>query len=133
MKRAGSGAIINVASIGAYYPTVQSVAYGASKGAVTQLTKSVALCGSEGGARVRCNSVHPGMIATRMLDDITSQLQQRSDASSDFARQSAARLPLGAPGQPEDVARLICFLASADAGYITGSEFSVDGGWRLLR
>lgn len=134
MKRAGCGAIVNVSSVGAYYPTVQGVAYGASKGAVTQLTKSVALTGSQDGRRVRCNSVHPGMIATRMLDSIAAQLEQReTPANRGYAQSALDRMPLGAPGQPEDVARLIAFLASNEAAYITGSEFTVDGGWRLLR
>lgn len=64
MRRQGRGAIVNVASVGAYYPTTQSIAYGASKGAVTQLTKSVAMFGAQGGHRIRCNSVHPGRTAT---------------------------------------------------------------------
>lgn len=134
MKKAGQGAIVNVSSIGAYYPTVQGVAYGASKGAVTQFTKSVALDGSQGDKRVRCNSVHPGMIATRMLDSINSQLDQReSGAGRAATQQSAQRMPMGGPGEPQDVAKLIAFLASDDARYITGSEYAVDGGWRLLR
>lgn len=134
MKATGSGAIVNVASVGAYYPTMQNVAYGASKGAVTQLTKSVALFGSQGGSRIRCNSVHPGMIATPMHHGITSQLAQRdSAAGSASVEHSIERMPLGAPGQPEDVAALIAFLASDEARYVTGAEFTVDGGWRLLR
>ena len=134
MKRSSRGAIVNVSSVGAYYPTAQSVAYGASKGAVTQLTKSVALHGSLEGHRIRCNSVHPGMIATRMLESITAQLGQRNVASAgDAAAQSVQRMPLGGAGRPEDVANLIVFLASEEASYITGAEFSVDGGWRLLR
>lgn len=133
MREHGGGAIVNVASVGAYYPTLQGVAYGASKGAVTQLTKSVALYGSQDSKRIRCNSVHPGMIATRMLDNIAAQLKQRGPAEGEAAQQSLQRMPLGGPGRPEDVAQLICFLVSDDASYITGAEFSVDGGWQLLR
>lgn len=134
MQKSGRGAIVNLSSVGSYYPTTQGVAYGASKGAVTQLTKSVALAGGQDGRRVRCNSVHPGMIATRMLTSIRSQLSQREAiGASDAVSDSARRMPLGAPGTPEDVAALIVFLASDAAAYITGSEFSVDGGWQLLR
>ena len=68
MKVSGTGSIINISSVGAYYPTTQSVAYGASKGAVTQLTKTVALYGAQDGNRIRCNSVHPGRTATSMLN-----------------------------------------------------------------
>jgi 3(or 17)beta-hydroxysteroid dehydrogenase len=134
MRARGTGAIVNLASVGAYYPTPQSIAYGASKGAVTQLTKSVALTGSEGGMRVRCNSVHPGMIETPMWHGIVADLAQRQVAAAATGAQSSIdRMPLGAPGRPENVAALIAFLASDEAAYITGSEFTVDGGWRLLR
>ncbi|HEY5858358.1 MAG TPA: SDR family oxidoreductase [Aldersonia sp.] len=140
MRRHGRGSIVNLASVGAYYPTVQNAAYGASKGAVTSLTKTVALFGSQDGGRVRCNSVHPGQIATPMLSGIKDELQQRFAQNSPDGGQvatlqrpdSLARMPLG-QGQPEDVANLIAFLASEEAGYITGAEFTVDGGWRLLR
>ncbi|MES2258028.1 MAG: SDR family oxidoreductase [Pseudomonadota bacterium] len=134
MLRRGGGAIVNIASIGAYYPTPYSVAYGASKGGVTQLTKSVALHGSQGAAKVRCNSVHPGLIATRMIENIAAQLGKGMDpAAAEAARQYMARVPLGAVGKPEDAAALIVFLASDDAAYITGAEYTVDGGSRLLR
>ena len=128
------GAIVNVSSLGAYYPTVQSVAYGASKGAVTQLTKSVALFGSENGRRIRCNSVHPGRTATPMLQSIADQMvERRAQTGTTLVASSASRIPLGPAGTPEDAARLIAFLASREADYITGAEFVVDGGWSLLR
>jgi 3(or 17)beta-hydroxysteroid dehydrogenase len=134
MTRQGKGAIVNVSSVGSYYPTTQSVAYGASKGGVTQLTKSVALFGSQDGKRIRCNSVHPGRTDTAMLDSIVAQRAQRAgDTGSSQAQASAQRIPLGAAGTPQDVANLIAFLASDEASYITGGEFVVDGGWKLLR
>lgn len=134
MKPQGHGAIVNISSVGSYYPTTQGVAYGASKGAITQFTKSVAFEGAQNGNQIRCNSVHPGMIVTRMFDSIIEQLGQRETASARKAAQSsAARIPLGGPGKPEDVAHLIAFLVSDKASYITGSEYTVDGGWRLMR
>jgi 3(or 17)beta-hydroxysteroid dehydrogenase len=134
MRKTGRGAIVNLSSVGAYYPTAQSVAYGASKGAVMQLSKSVALAGAENGARIRCNSVHPGMIETPLLKRIVAGIAQRSSGDASAAADaSIRRMPLGAPGQPGQVAQLIAFLASDEADYITGSEFTVDGGWRMLR
>ncbi len=134
MGRMGSGAIVNVSSLGAFYPTVQSVAYGASKAAVTQLTKSVALYGAQDGRRIRCNSVHPGGTATPMLQSIAAQMaQRRAETGSTLAASSSDRIPLGPAGTPEDAAQLIAVLASREADYITGAEFLVDGGWSLLR
>lgn len=134
MRRQGTGAIVNLSSVGSYYPTTQSVAYGASKGAVTQLTKSVALFASMDKIAVRCNSVHPGRIETNMLENILSQKTERArQANTNEISTTADRTPLGANGQAEDVASLIYYLASDEAKYITGAEFVVDGGWKLLR
>lgn len=133
MKKAGKGAIVNLSSVASYYPTTQNAAYGASKGGVTQLTKTVALFGSQDGSRIRCNSVHPGQIATQMLQDIRDQrLQRGAQAGTPQGPSSVDRIPLG-EGTPEEAANLIAFLASDEASYITGAEFTVDGGWRLLR
>lgn len=131
MKHKGRGTIVNISSVASYYPTQQNVAYGASKGAVTQLTKTVAY---EGSPQVRCNSVHPGMIQTPMLDNIFTQLARREDArANDQMKDAAARMPLARFGLPDEVAALTAFLASDEAAYMTGGEYVADGGWRLLR
>lgn len=132
MQQRGGGSIINLSSAGSYYPTQQNAAYGASKGAVTQFTKTVALFGSQNGNRIRCNSVHPGQIDTGMLQSIRDQKKMRAEVSAYTTADSASRVPLGI-GCPQDVANLVTFLASDEASYITGAEFSVDGGWRLIR
>lgn len=133
MRKAGRGSIINISSIVSYFATANATAYGASKGGVMQLTKSVALFGSQGGYRIRCNSVHPGIIATRMIESISSQTADRRGIGVAAARDATlARVPFGEAGRAEDVAELILFLASDESRYATGSEFSVDGGWRLM-
>ena len=118
------GAIVNIASIASYYPTSYNVAYGASKGGVAQLSKTIAALGAP---RVRCNSVHPGVIATPMVDQILKTAGESSD--TDFVR----RVPLGRYGTSAEVAEVVVFLASDAASYVTGAEITVDGGTRLVR
>lgn len=134
MKAGGGGSIVNVSSLGAYYPTTYNVAYGASKGAVRQLTKTVAEVGSRGPAKVRCNSVHPGIIHTEMIDEIRAGLTgQRASDPTAPATSHGDRIPLERPGTPQEAAAVIAFLASTDSSYVTGSEFVVDGGSHLNR
>lgn len=133
MKKQGTGSIVNIASLGAYYPTLQHPGYGASKGAVTSLTKTVALYGASGGTRIRCNSVHPGQIETPLLAGIKDGYVERAKVTGQPKKQdSLDRIPLGG-GVPDDVGRLVSFLATPDSSYITGAEITVDGGWRLIR
>lgn len=133
MKKQGTGAIVNIASLGAYYPTLQHPGYGASKGAVTSLTKTVAMYGASDGTRIRCNSVHPGQIETPLLAGIKDGYVERAKVTGQPRKQdSLDRIPLGS-GAPVDVGQLVSFLATPDSKYITGAEFTVDGGWRLVR
>ena len=133
MKRAGKGSIVNISSMASILGTPVNVAYGASKAGVQQLTKSVAVHGSRGGMKIRCNSVHPGVIRTRMLEEIYRQIGQVANVSAEEAEQMSLRqVPFGEVGEPDDVAWLILYLASDEAKYVTGSEFMVDGGWHLV-
>lgn len=128
------GSIVNISSLGAYYPTSYNVAYGASKGAVRQLTKTIAEVGGRGPVKVRCNSVHPGVIETEMIRQIRSG-STTAIGSGDQQDTSAyaARIPLGRAGQPHEAAAVIAFLVSDDSAYVTGSEYVVDGGSHLNR
>jgi meso-butanediol dehydrogenase/(S,S)-butanediol dehydrogenase/diacetyl reductase len=123
MKAAGGGAIVNVASEWGLNGEANHVAYCASKGAVVQITRCMAL--DHARDRIRVNSVCPGEIHTRMVDDI---LAKRGGNSADQLRELAAGIPLRRLAQPVEVARCVHFLASDLASYVTGTNLSVDGG-----
>lgn len=132
MMAAGRGAIINISSIVSFMGTPSALAYGVSKAGVEQLTRSLALVGAEDGKRVRVNSVHPGVIRTRMTDQIIDTFA--TGAGISFAEAEAtvnSAVAFGERGEPDDIANMIAFLASDEAGYVTGSAFRVDGGWSV--
>jgi len=128
MKAAG-GAIVNLSSIAGLIGTPHLFAYGASKGAVRQLTKSVAVYCARAGYRIRCNSVHPGLIDTAMGDQVMGLDGADVAASRDVRRQM---VPMGELGTAEHVANCILFLASDEAAYVTGAELVVDGGFTVV-
>lgn len=121
MERSGAGSIINISSIDGMIGMDLVFSYVASKFAVRGMTRVAALELAPIGIRV--NSVHPGFVHTRLgnPDDIP-EIRELLD---DYSRR---RVPLGRTGEPEDIANLVLFLASDEAGYITGSEFVADGG-----
>ncbi|MDD5700201.1 MAG: SDR family NAD(P)-dependent oxidoreductase [Candidatus Nanoarchaeia archaeon] len=117
MKRGAS--IINISSIAGISGFPGSAAYCAAKGGVRTLTKSLA---SEFGKKgIRVNSVHPGSIDTPMTKGLLKDKKMRNVTIS--------RIPLGRIGKPIDIAGPVVFLASDAAGYVTGEELVVDGGW----
>ncbi|MCL6452621.1 MAG: glucose 1-dehydrogenase [Alicyclobacillus sp.] len=117
MQRRGGGAIVNISSIYALVGSGASAAYQASKAAVHLLTKTAAVQYARDNIRV--NSVHPGIIDTPMIADMTE----------DRYNILVSGTPMGRLGKPEEVARAVLFLASDDASYITGTELVVDGGY----
>lgn len=114
LKKSGHGAVINVSSMYGMVGSGVSPAYHAAKGAVRLLTKTTALGWAKEGVRV--NSVHPGYIDTPILGDTDRDML-------------IGATPMGRLGQPEEVAAMITFLASDEAGFATGGEFVVDGGY----
>jgi NAD(P)-dependent dehydrogenase (short-subunit alcohol dehydrogenase family) len=121
----GGGAIVNMSSIAGLIGTAGAIAYGASKGAVRQMTKSVAIDCAKKGLGIRCNSVHPGIIKTEMGDAVMDL------GGGDPERKWAASIkgvPMGEAGQAVDVANCLLFLASDEARHVTGAELVVDGG-----
>ena len=114
-----SGCIVNIASMLSFFGGPRVPAYSSSKGAITQLTRSLAVAYASDGIRV--NAVAPGWIRT----DLTTALQQDAEAS----RRIVDRTPLGRWGLPSDVVGAVAFLASPAAAFITGTVIPVDGGY----
>ncbi len=119
---AGGGAVINNASVQAHACLPNSAAYVASKGGVLALTREMAL--DFGLQKVRANAILPGSIETPMLRFAASQEPDPEKAFVEWGKV----YPLGRIGQAEEVARLVLFLASDEASFITGASFMVDGG-----
>ncbi|MBB6427902.1 NAD(P)-dependent dehydrogenase (short-subunit alcohol dehydrogenase family) [Sphingopyxis sp. JAI128] len=116
------GCIVNVASVAGLVGFPASHAYGVSKAAVVMLTKTLAT--ELARRRVRVNAVAPGLIEAPMLD-----VMIRNSEDSDAL---AARIPMGRLGSAEEVGRVVAFLCSDSASYITGAVLPVDGGWQAF-
>jgi NAD(P)-dependent dehydrogenase (short-subunit alcohol dehydrogenase family) len=122
MAEAGGGVIINVSSGWGLVGGPRAAAYCASKGAVVQLTKSMAL--DHGAQNIRVNCICPGDTDTPMLRDEARQL---GETTAQFLADAAER-PLGRIGTPEDIAQAALYLASEASSFVTGTTLVVDGG-----
>jgi NAD(P)-dependent dehydrogenase (short-subunit alcohol dehydrogenase family) len=123
-------AIVNLASTAGLVGSTQDPLYSMTKGGVTLFTKSAALEFARKGYRIRVNSMHPGTIDTDMGDQVLST-RARNIGTNDIEaarRQVIERLPIGRMGTPNDIAKGIVFLASDDAGFMTGAGLVIDGG-----
>ncbi len=128
MSKTG-GSIINLSSIASLIGSPHLVAYGASKGLVRKLTKFIAVhCGRE-GHRIRCNSIHPGIIRTKMQDQVVAL--NGGDISEKW-RDRINVIPLGEAGIAEDIANGALFLASDEARHITRAELVIYGGMAIV-
>jgi meso-butanediol dehydrogenase / (S,S)-butanediol dehydrogenase / diacetyl reductase len=122
MKPLGSGAIVNFGSIWGDLGSAGVAAYCASKGAVHNLTRALAMDHAADGIRI--NAVCPGEVNTPMLQS------ERAEAVTDeLLAKIAATVPMGRLADPDEIAKVVCFLASDDASYMTGAMVSVDAGY----
>lgn len=120
IERTGGGSVVNVCSVlGSVGGFGNSFAYHAAKGAVRTMTKNAAMHWATKGVRV--NSLHPGFIET-------PQLLERYEGSERH-RGMLDNTPMGRLGTPAEIAGCVAFLASDDAGFMTGAELYADGGW----
>jgi 3(or 17)beta-hydroxysteroid dehydrogenase len=124
MKAHHSGSIVNISSRAGIVGIPLAAAYAASKAAVRNHTKSVALYCGRNNYNIRCNSIHPGAILTKMWDYMLGEGKRRES----ILKNMCAQVPLGYMGEPVDVANAALYLASDESGYVTGIELTVDGG-----
>lgn len=117
MLKNGGGAIVNTSSMYGLVGTTMSFAYSASKGAINQMTRSLALTYARDNIRV--NAVAPGYVDTPILAEVPKDMK---DAM-------ANQLPVGRLGKDTEIANLICYLLSDDASFITGAIVPIDGGF----
>jgi len=122
MKAAGGGKIINIGSMMSIFGAPYAPAYGASKGGIVQLTRAIATSWAADGIQV--NAVLPGWIHTSLTDEARNQVAGLND-------RVIARTPAGRWGQPEDLAGIAVFLASAASDFVTGTAIPVDGGYSI--
>jgi 3-oxoacyl-[acyl-carrier protein] reductase len=113
------GSIINIGSVAGVHPVPTAAVYSATKAAVDAVTR--ALSKELGPRHIRVNSLNPGMVETEGV-------QSAGIIGSDFQKQVEAQTPLGRIGQPQDIGKVAAFLASEDAGWITGEVLLVSGG-----
>ena len=121
---AGTGSIVNISSRSGLVGIPLAAAYAASKAAVRNHTKSVALYCAQQGLRIRCNSVHPAAIMTPMWDAMLGEGPGRAEREAAIVRDT----PLRRFGTTAEVAHAVVYLASDESAYTTGAELVLDGG-----
>lgn len=127
MAKNGGGSIINNSSVLGMVGMENCMAYNASKGAIRQITRSMAL--DHASENIRVNSICPGYIKTKMDVEF---MGNPPDAEEQLDKIAADMIPLVRRAEPEEVASSVLFLASDESKYMTGSDLVIDGGWTTL-
>ena len=125
MVPTGGGSIVNISSVAGIKGINGALAYGASKFAVTGMTKSAAL--ELGRFEIRVNSVHPGVIDTPMITDLAGD----GPGAEERANKMVRHAPIRRLAQADEVGHVVLFLVSDESSFCTGAEFVVDGGLAL--
>ncbi|WP_454803285.1 SDR family NAD(P)-dependent oxidoreductase [Mucilaginibacter phyllosphaerae] len=128
MKAAGKGAILNMASIAAHVGITDRFAYSMSKGAIYAMTLSVAR--DYLASNIRCNSISPARVHTPFVDGFIAK--NYPDNQAEIFEKLSKSQPIGRMGKPEEVANLALYLCSDEAGFITGVDYPIDGGFITL-
>ncbi|WP_249149825.1 SDR family NAD(P)-dependent oxidoreductase [Bradyrhizobium liaoningense] len=126
MRRQGGGAIVNTASVNGIRPAADRDAYSASKGAVVNLTKAMALGLAKDGIRVNC--ICPGTTDTQLVRGVAERLFPDFETAK---RAFIEKEPIGRIADPGEIAEAVAYLASDVAGFVTGSALVIDGGMIL--
>ncbi|MCL6258831.1 SDR family oxidoreductase [Aquiflexum sp. TKW24L] len=129
LKSNGGGAIINMCSVAATIGIPDRFAYSMTKGAVYSMTLSIAR--DFVSHNIRCNSVSPGRIHTPFVDGFLAKNYPGQE--KEMFEKLAATQPIGRMGTPEEIAGLVYYLGSDEASFITGSNFTIDGGFMGLK
>jgi len=124
MKKSGGGAIVNLGSISSFVAQPSFITYSATKGALVQMTRNMAMDLAPLGIRVNC--VCPGTILTQASHN---HMQRVGQTLEEFSAHEGAKNLLGRIGEPREVATAILFLVSDEASFITGAHLLVDGGY----
>ncbi|GGH01715.1 SDR family NAD(P)-dependent oxidoreductase [Mucilaginibacter phyllosphaerae] len=128
MKAAGKGVILNMASIAAHVGITDRFAYSMSKGAIYAMTLSVAR--DYLASNIRCNSISPARVHTPFVDGFIAK--NYPDNQAEIFEKLSKSQPVGRMGKPDEVAHLALYLCSDEAGFITGIDYPIDGGFITL-
>lgn len=124
MLRQGGGTVVNIASVAGFVGVDRRFAYGATKGAVIAMTKSMAIDYVKNNIRVNC--ICPGTVYTPFVDNYLERFHKAEKAET--IEKLKARQPMGRMGTPQEIADAALYLAADESGYVTGSELVIDGG-----